>query len=357
MTRDKVPGRATKPERDASVDVARGIAIVSVVLVHVLRGLDAAHLLGRGDWFPAMDRVLSLWGLSVFAFLGGVFVRDAVAKRSLPAYLYERSFRLIFVYVLWSQLQGVIQIWAAGIVNHPGSVGFLLELWAPKGQLWYLPFLVLATLVLVPMRPWRSTRGPWILAASAILSVAFWGLDDGVIGTQGLGLVVFFVGGMVCGVRRLRSALASLPSLAAGLAGGGLFSAGVAVAVHLRPTPPTTCWSERTVSTVALGVALSVLMSFAVLLCARGEWASLFLGLCGRRSLDIFLIHIVMASGSRIVLVKLGVQSTATLVAVGLIAGVAGSLLAASALRRAGLGWVFDGPTPPAFGRSRSRRP
>ncbi len=355
---DWAPERVAKSEtqRDPSVDVARGLAIIAIVLSHVLRGLNGAHLLGRGVWFPAADRVLYLWELSVFAFLGGLFVAKSVAKRSLRTYLVERTFRFLVVYLLWTAVQGAVLLWAARVVNNPSSIGLLSRVWAPTGQLWYLPYLVVVTLIFVPMRPWRPERAPWLLALSAVLSISLWGLDGGVIGTQGLGLVVFFVGGMILGVDRLRSALRSIPFVAAGVGGVGLFAVGVLVAVHQQPTPPTTGWSGRTVSTVALGVALSVVMSAAVLLFARAARSWGFLAVCGRRSLDIFLAHIILASGSRIVLVELGVHSVVLLVAVGLVAGVFGSLVVATVLRRVGLAWVFDGPKPPARSHKRSRR-
>jgi peptidoglycan/LPS O-acetylase OafA/YrhL len=208
----------------------------------------------------------------------------------------------------------------------------------------------------VPLQPWRPGRAPWVIGLAAVLSVAFWGLDGGLIGTQGLGLVVFFVGGMFLGVDRLRSSLQSIPLVAAGLGGVALFAVGALVAVYQQPTPPTTGWSGRTVSTVALGVVLSVLMSAAVLSIARAARSWDFLAICGKRSLDIYLAHIILASGTRIVLVKLGVHSFLPLVSAGLVAGVLGSLIVASALRRVGLAWVFDGPKLPTFGGEQSRR-
>jgi fucose 4-O-acetylase-like acetyltransferase len=344
---EQVASKVTEIRRDASVDVARGIAIIAIVLTHVLRGLNAAHLLGHGAWMPAADRVLYLWELSVFAFLGGIFVARSVGKRSLRTYVLERTFQFLVVYLLWTAVQGAAQLWAAHVVNNPSSIGLLLRVWAPTGQLWYLPFLVVVTLVFVPMRPWQPKRAPWLLGFSAVLSIALWGLAGGVIGTQGVGLVVFFVGGMILGVDRLRSALQSIPFVAAGVGGVGLFAVGVLIAVYKQPTPPTIGWSSRTELTVALGVALSVVMSAAVLLFARaaGSWG--FLAVCGRRSLDIFLAHIILTSGSRIILVKLGVHSVVLLVAIGLVAGVLGSLVVATALRRVGLAWVFDGPKLP----------
>jgi fucose 4-O-acetylase-like acetyltransferase len=343
-----------KIQRDASLDVARGLAIIGIVLTHVLRGLNAGHLLGTGTWIPTTDRVLCLWHLSIFAFIGGIFVATSMRKRSTRTYLLERTWHFLSVYLLWTAVQGTVLLWAARVVNNPGSARSLFRVWAPTGQLWYLPYLVLITVIFVPLWRWRPT--PWLIGVAAALSVAFWGLDGGVVGTQGLGLIVFFVAGMFVGVDRLRAALQSIPVVAAGVGGVALFAAGAVIGVFGCPTPPTTGWAGRTVSSVALGVVLSVAMSAAVLMFARAARSWGFVALCGRRSLDIYLAHIILAAGCRIILVKLGVHSPVPLTAVGLTVGVVGSLLVATALRRIGLAWVFDGPKLPArLGEERRR--
>lgn len=343
--------------RDESLDVARGIAIIGIVLTHVLRGLNAAHLLGSGVWFPAADRVLCLWHLNIFAFLGGIFVATSVGKRGMRKYVQERVFQFLSVYLIWTAVQGTVLLCASDLVNKPSSVGVLLRIWAPTSQFWYMPYLALVTLVIVPWRPWRPRRAPWFIGLAAVLSVGFWGLDGGVVGAQGLGLVVFFVGGMILGVARVQAALRSIPRAAAGVGGLAVFAVGTFIAVCERPTPPTTGWSGRTVSTVALGVVLAVVMSAAMLSFARAARSWAFLAVCGRRSLDIYLAHIILASGTRIVLVRLGVHSVALLIVFCLVAGVLGSLVVATALRRAGLAWMFDGPKLPARKRSRSSCP
>jgi uncharacterized membrane protein YcfT len=352
---NQMSNETRKAGRDASVDVARGISIFAIVITHVFRGLNAGHLLGDGAWIAATDRVLCLWELSIFAFLGGIFVAKSVDKRSMRMYLQERTFQFMVLYLLWTVLQGGVQLLASGVVNNPGSIGYAFRVWAPSGQLWYLAWLVLATLVFVPMRPWLPGRAPWVFGLAAVISVAFWGLDGGAIGTQGLGLVVFYVGGMIVGLDRVRSALGSTPFAAAGIGGVALLAAGTVVAVYTLPTAPTIGWSERTVWTVALGVVLSVVLSTGVLLLARAVRSWGFLAYCGRHSLDIFLAHIILASGSRIVLVHLGVHSIVLLVAVGEAAGVGGSLLLSAALRRIGLAWVFDGPKLPSWAGKESR--
>jgi uncharacterized membrane protein YcfT len=101
VARERAAGKVVEKRRDASVDVARGTAIISIVLYHVLRGLDSAHLLGHGAWIPATDRVLAFWQISGFAFLGGIFVAKSVAKYSMRMYVRERIFRFMAIYLVW----------------------------------------------------------------------------------------------------------------------------------------------------------------------------------------------------------------------------------------------------------------
>src|SRR6185312_2954934 len=107
-------------------------------------------------------------------------------------YVRDRVTRFFVIYAIWTALQGGVQLIASSAVNTQTSVGAMLSLWRPLGQLWYLPFLIVVTLVFVPMQPWIGRRAPWILGIAAMISVAFWGYDGGYVGMQGLGLVVFF---------------------------------------------------------------------------------------------------------------------------------------------------------------------
>jgi peptidoglycan/LPS O-acetylase OafA/YrhL len=89
---------------------------------------------------------------------------------------------------------------------------------------------------------------------------------------------------------------------------------------------------------------VSLVTSAAALLLGQAARSMAMLARLGRRSLDIYLAHIIMASGTRIVLLHLGVTSTWVIVICCLLAGVIGSLVVAGGLRRIGLGWIFDGP-------------
>jgi peptidoglycan/LPS O-acetylase OafA/YrhL len=203
--------------------------------------------------------------------------------------------------------------------------------------------------VFVPMQPWIGRRAPWILGIAAMISVAFWGYDGGYVGMQGLGLVVFFVAGMVIGSEPVKAALDRLSPAVAAVISVSVLTIGSAIAALTAATGPTIFWDGRTIATTAIGIAVSLVTSAAALLLGHAARSLAMLALLGRRSLDIYLAHIIMASGTRIVLFHLGVTSTWVIVILCLLAGVIGSLVVASGLRRIGLGWIFDGPARPIW--------
>lgn len=331
--------------RDQRLDVARGAAILAIVVVHVVRGLNSAGLVDV-EVKEMVDRSVGLWCLSVFAFVGGTFIPRAVEKRSMSAYLWDRVIRLLAVYLLWTVMQGSVQLLAGDSLNNDKSIMRVFQVWQPDGHLWYLPFLILATVVFVPMRPWLPRRGVPVLVLGAVISLIWWGYDGGYIGTQGLGLVVFFVAGMVTGTAKVQCALDRFPMpLAAVLSVAALVVTAV-ICVRTTAVLPTYYWFQGTPERVAIGVVLAVVASVAILLFGHAARAVSFLALCGRRSLDIYLAHIILASGTRIVLLKLGVDELWLIVVLCLLAGVLGSLAVSTACRRIRLGWVFDGPDP-----------
>src|SRR6185312_15826870 len=148
-----------------------GVAIVGIVLVHVFRGLYSAGMVEYSDT-ALIDQIVGFWSLSVFAFVGGTFVPGGVRRLGVRDYVRDRVTRFFVIYAIWTALQGGVQLIASSAVNTQTSVGAMLSLWRPLGQLWYLPFLIVVTLVFVPMQPWIGRRAPWILGIAAMISVA-----------------------------------------------------------------------------------------------------------------------------------------------------------------------------------------
>ncbi|TPW70802.1 acyltransferase [Schumannella sp. 10F1B-5-1] len=336
--------------RDATVDVARGLAIIAIVLGHVERGLIRADLLdGALPAIVELDRILYLVHLPVFAFLAGLFVARGVERDGVARYLRSRVVLFAWLYVLWSLLQGLVTVALSSLVNRPRSPIEVLELWVPKDQFWFLTWLIVATVIAVLIRPWRVGVRRWIGVAAAIGSLAFWGLGWNVVGGQGLALTAFYLAGCMIGAERVRRLVGRLGVVRALLVAVLLALVFVAVLAGTT-TPPTEGGATRTPTSVALGVLAAVVGTGVVLSAARALSRlgplTRVLALLGERSLEIFLAHILATAGARIVLDRLGIDEPALQVAGGVIAGLAFPLALWWLTTRLGAPWLFQAPRP-----------
>ncbi|WIB66775.1 acyltransferase [Curtobacterium sp. MCBD17_035] len=341
----------TASTRDATLDIARGIAITMIVLGHVLRGLASAHLLDRhAVGYIDTDRLLYSVHLTVFAFISGLFVARAVDRDGVGRYLRSRDVLFIYVYVVWSLVQGVVKLAAGALVNSPTSITSTLDLLHPDGQLWFLPWLVAVSTVAALVRPWRS-RAVMIasIVGALVVSIAGWGTDLGVALVQGLGIWVFFFLGVCIGARRVIEFIARVRLPVVGvvaLVGTVAFVALVFGTSEGTPTP--SAGDHHGVVAVALGLLTTLVGLVAVIavsrLLAAVSWLT-WVGAVGRRTLEIFLASITFASGTRIVLSHLGVQDPVVHVVVGTLAGVVGPILLGIVLERLRFPWLFTAPS------------
>lgn len=336
-------------DRDQTLDIARGIAIIMIVLGHVLRGMVAANLI-RPDagWYVLADQLLYSVHLGVFAFVSGLFVGRGVDRDGIGRYLRQRDVTFLWLYVLWSLLQGAVKLAAASSVNSSSTFGMILNLSHPQGQLWFLPWLIVVTSLAAISGIWRDSRRAYAgLAIALVVSILGWGTDPGIAGAQGLGLWVFFTAGVALQaepvVALVRRTTAGSAAVVAVVTLGGY----VAIVVSRSASAPTPSALElptplaAVVGLVATTVGICGVLAVSRLLAIVGPpW----LGIAGRRSLEIFLASITFASGIRIVLAHFGVDSVVVHVAVGTLFGVAGPILLAVVGERVRARWLFAAP-------------
>lgn len=335
----------TAVARDRSVDVARGIAIVAIVLGHVERGLSSALLLPY-ETALSLDRLLYLFHLATFAYLSGLFVRRVVERDGAWVTVRRRLLLFGWLYLLWTLIQGSVRVAASSVANTPVTVADIARIWVPEGQLWFLPWLVAVTAVAAATQPWVSRRrAVVVLLLASVLALAVWGFDPLYAFTRGWALLLpFLVGCLVTQPRHAALASRTAVVSAAGAVGVALW---LWVGLGTLATTPTTGGDLRTVSTVALGVLGCLAGTVATLaiaaLLARTPAAGV-LAVLGRRSLEIFLAHIVVASGTRVVLVQVGVSDPWVHLLTASALGLVIPVMLAIAAERLRWTWVFGLP-------------
>jgi fucose 4-O-acetylase-like acetyltransferase len=331
--------------RDQSIDIARGIAIVAIVIGHAERGLASASIMPL-DTALTLDRILYLCHLTTFAYLSGLFVPASVERGGGVPFVRRRLVLFGWLYLLWTLIQGSVRVAASSVANTPVTFADIARIWIPEGQLWFLPWLAAVTIIAAALRPWRDrVRGAAVVAVAAVLALAVWGYDPIYAFSRGWALLLPFLLG--CVVTHARHAV---------LARRVVFMAAVAtsagavwmwVGLTSDAVPPTTGGDLRTPATVALGVvgcAAGTLAILTISACvARTPIAGVF-ALVGRRSLEIFLAHIVVTSGTRIALAQAGIADPWVHLIVATALGVVVPLALASIMDRLGWGWLFGLP-------------
>lgn len=341
---------AVRP-RDMSLDVARGIAIVAVVLGHTLGGLiDSGLPESVPSWTSGLIRALYLSHLPVFAFVTGLLMPRGIERMGRGPYLTRRLTLLAYLYLLWTLIEGTAEVLASRLQNDPTSWHDVLSIWSPLAHLWFLPTLAVGTCAVVALRPWRRTWAASLTTADVVVgSIAAWGWSVPVIGGQGLALVAWFVLGAFVTHQSYLSVLPRVPNLPLfGVAVLGL-AALWALAHAPLVTTPTVDDPSRSLLSVALGLVGSTAGVAAVMagsaLISRVGFGRRPFAYLGRMSLQIYLAHIIFAAGARVLLGLAGVTGFWVLVTIATAAGVLGPLALASATR--GFRWLFQPPWYP----------
>lgn len=338
-----------RPQRVHAIDVARAVAIIGVAANHSIDGMLNAGLIPPDHALETVNSALYLFRMPALAFLLGLFVPRAVTKRGRLGYMRERISLMLYLYLLWYALQSAAEAATSGLKNMPRDTGSIWSVWITFAHLWFLPFLIVTSVLLAVSQPWVS-RSRGLVVGGALLGVSLvtWGWNPDVFGLTGLSLLVFAAAGSIVGLPRLGALMQR--SVWGWTAVGALGLAALVLIDQLDVVPGTVPASASlaqsvlslcaaVAGTVAL-LAVSVLLSHVTPL--RGLLAAI-----GRRTLPIYLAHVIVVAGVRVVLLALGVDEPFVIVAIAVPLGVAVPFVAAVfAEPRPWANWVFDLPRP-----------
>lgn len=289
------------------IDVAKGIAIIGVVLFHA------------GSVAPPSTRAASLWtqlDIVIFTFILPLFflVSGLVMGRALELpwrqFLIKRPLPLVYLFLLWSAIFAIVAL-ASG-----GRIGWsLVQNLTLQTVLWFLPALALHMVV---ARAARRVRPLPHLIVAALIAVPFavWFPFDGYGLTHTPHFYVFFLVGVLGRDVVLRKASQARFRDFAVLLVGGVVLLGLALVVSpLR----------------SVAYALSPLAAVpAILICS--VWLSRLqiigggLSYIGRRTMPIFLVHALVLQVAIWLISTDGIHSGAIELFAPLIASIAGVL-------------------------------
>jgi fucose 4-O-acetylase-like acetyltransferase len=320
---------ASKQTRDLSLDVAKGLGIILVVIGHAWRGLDTAGLVDNPDLFQTVDKLIYNFHMPLFFLLSGMTFQSWALKRPLPEAAFSRVTRLLWPLALWSYIFAAARLAGGDIANTQveGWHSLLFFPLPPRDHFWFLWALFLQHLAILALLrtvgcPLKSTT--WAaLAVLVTLASSFtpWGLTPWSFGA--LTYASAFLTGLALGPGGLPAkGVLALTAAAAAFVALQVLSFQLPVTLLIRQ---------------AMGIALSLaFLAMVRAVCAHGTGPTLrLLAYLGLSSMGIYLAHTIFSAGLRGVLLRLTDDLAIHLVA-GTLIGILGPLVIYAVIRRIG---------------------
>ncbi len=321
----KVPDAPTT--RDLSLDVAKGVGIILVVIGHAWRGVNTAGMVENPTLFQTIDKLIYNFHMPLFFILSGMTFQAWVLRRPAGMAAISRVTRLIWPLILWTYIFTAARIFAGDSANTQLSGWQDLAFWPlpPRDHFWFLWALFLlhiAGIGLIRMvgRPLPPTV--WLgLALALILSTTFAPVLLNAFTFGALTNAGAFLIGLWLGPHALRF----------GKAGVALAATGFIVLQLAKFQLPASLLLDQ-----VFGILLALAALAMIRAAASGTGgASTFLAYLGITSMGIYLSHTIFSAATRAALAPFTTDLSIQMLA-GTLAGIAGPLLIYAVIRRAG---------------------
>ncbi|MGY4536881.1 fucose 4-O-acetylase-like acetyltransferase [Mucilaginibacter sp. UYNi724] len=119
------------------IDYSKGIGIILVVYGHVLRGLYESKIIKK-SYFYYSDNFVYSFHMPLFFILSGYFFLNSF-KKDNSKFLINKAKSLLYPFVIWSLLQTLIEVLLNKFTNAKTPATALLTcLVIPRAQFWFL---------------------------------------------------------------------------------------------------------------------------------------------------------------------------------------------------------------------------
>jgi fucose 4-O-acetylase-like acetyltransferase len=333
--------------RIAWLDAARGLGILLVVAGHALGGLIDSPLGATERSYRPIFMAIYTFHMPLFFLLSGVLVGRRIG-RDRAGFLRGLGPALVWPYFLWSVVQFTIIFALGNLVNRPASDywGTILMLpWHSVSQFWFLyVLLLLHLLAAAALRPLGASGflllGLALKPLSAIVPLPqlfeyagsqapFYALGA-FLGVQGLGAVVVE---RPPWVRAGLLPLLAVVTIVAVVAVAQRFDPHIPVARAPAAALAQLSWNQSAFPAAIAGTLAVIGLATLV----RGRLAAIVC-LLGRRSMPIFILHVLVVAAIRIAAIHLfHPRDGDVILAVAIICGATLPLVADGLARRFGV--------------------
>lgn len=314
------------PARVEWVDIAKGLCIILVVMLHSTSGVEVA--LGEESWMGEIVAFAQPFRIPAFFFVAGLFLASRI-DRDWRAYADAKVMHFVYFYVLWVTIQFAFK--APGFITENGVLSvmqlYLMSFVQPFGTLW---FIYLLPVFFVFTKFVRSAAPSIVIAFGVALELLPVHTGSIIIDEFCSRFIYFYCGYMFAKYAfRIAEEAVRRPEIA----GAGLLL--WAGATFFLVQADAAGWPIVSLILGAAGTAALVSISALLSKTVVGS----VLTYVGSRSLVVYLAFFLPMAVTRIALIKLGIVPDVGLVAaIVLIAAVTGPLILDYLIQRVGFG-------------------
>lgn len=289
---EKFTMNATK---DLRFEFSKSIGIILVVYGHAARGVHAAGIKMDEHLYQLVDNIIYSFHMPLFFTLSGLFFFESFEKRQKIGLIVNKVDTLIYPYIVWSLLQGGIELVLSKFTNgNVTPIEIFSLFWEPRAQFWFLYILFLIFVLAVFI--YRKNSAPSLsgICTAALIAQFLTIFVPDIFPIRYIGhYFVYFAFGVV--LKKFVSLFSQYP-VASTITSG-------AVALCLQYCFHAVFHAKNNF-VQPFNAIFSILFVIAV-----SEWLSRIkqlrgLALLGTFSFHIYLMHILLGSGVRIVLNK-----------------------------------------------------
>lgn len=297
------------------IDYARGIAIILVVYRHAVTGFINAGIPVDRYVFLVQEALYNI-RMPMFFVISGLFVGRSLQKRGVKELIFNKFSTIMYPYLVWAFIQVSIQIVLSRFTNSDRTpADYLLILYAPRSvdQFWFLYALFNTALLYVAFRFLRPALHLPLAILLHFVADA-WFHDIGLVRDALYFYLFFYIGHLLAGhidTERVKQQLSSTRNALLALP---FFVAGQWLWLQNDQMP-----ALMALPIILIGTMFIVQMAFILQRNGRLK----LLRAIGFHSMYIYMMHVLVVAGIRIILVKiLGIEASYLLLAFSIGAGI-----------------------------------
>ena len=275
--------------------------MISVVLCHVADGFYGANLYPESNtWLFVIRNICNIFQMPLFCMASGYLFSKAYIDpdgNSKKDRLLRQIKNLLSIYILWCLIMGIFKIVLNSMVNYEISPVDLLLIWfKPIGVYWYLYVLMGLYLIFANRNKLKANNTIIIIALTIIslLASALVNKEGYLFAFRRIGYfgVIFYLG-MLLNRDEYKKPLT--------IAGVALAIISIILSIVFWNTGQEIYHIPAVNLITAVGFSLGIILIFQLI---SEKMNFKILTLVGRNSLDVYLLHVFLAAGCRMVISK-----------------------------------------------------